>query len=318
MAGKKGKRWHILADPFAAEEDWLAACNSGSVPLARRAPAVGLLTYLVGLLLGLGFAYGACAFVHLGYDLGYRLVELSAGQPSPQAANQGWVAIMSMPALIFPSFLGLFLGLQKRRLGGSRRWYAALALLVLATFALAFADQRSSDLKEAGGHLLCLLSAVCSAFACFAAGDKLYGEIARRLNPARILLPALLYLIPSTIYALLSAAEILALPFSCAQEIALYILLLAVPTALASRLTRARTVGSALAVAAIGSLPIQLANLFNVAGNLVSLSLDTVNLGANLGWRALLSAVIIILLSASATAAGAILGRCLVRQTLAK
>ncbi len=248
-------------------------------------------------------AYGGCAFVHMGYDWGYYLVEKWLGQPSPGAVNQGVMALHSLTHIIFPMFAGMYCGIataisRRQRLGE----VGALALGCVPLFVDSLGGGSRDPLA-----MLSALIPIGTAYLFFRFGFSTFRFLQQRLKPLQLYIPGLLVVVPSAVYGLI-ASNGMGSGLAYWQEALLYSTAIAASSAIAARLTRAADAEVGVLAGAIANSPILLANLINLVGNLGSLLLDRFHVGADLGWSALASAIAISTLCLASLLVGGALG----------
>jgi hypothetical protein len=304
----------ILADPHATENKWLEAAlrldtrKDGSEPwwyqLAWRFPiTVTAIVAFIG-------SYACCAYVDLGFDWGYRLVQHWFGQPGAQASNQGMFAIFALAHIIFPLNLGLSFACAKRYFGGSKKWLPGLIGTMMVSDFIWFGFVDPGFKPMCFCWLACNLSIGLLAFE-FGSSviDRFYTHWNVRqggfINVRRVFPLCAIYLVPSLLVALASMCGI-SLDLRLVPEMLMY----GLPLFLIG-LRAYRPCGS-VALCACGSAlvlaPVAVACLTNLFGTTFALALDAMGCGPDLGWRASMSALYISTYTASATALGCLCG----------
>jgi hypothetical protein len=255
-------------------------------------------------------SYACCAFVSLGFDWGYRLIQLTYGQPGGQASNQGIFAIFALAHIIFPLNLGLSFACAKRYFGEKRTWLPGL----LATMAMA--NLLWFGLIDPGFKPMCFFWFFCNlhvGLLSFALGssviDRFYTHWNVRqggfINIRKVFPLCAIYLVPSLVVAVASM-------FGVSPELRLLpeTLMYASPLFLIG-LFAYRPSGSLTLCAHAAALvlaPVVVACLANVFGTIFCLGLDALRIGPDLGWRATMSGFYIALFTAGATLLGCLAG----------
>lgn len=294
--------WKVVADDGLAESHALpaTACPQ-STSLSTMAERVPPHKLLMAILLSALSAWCGAMAVHVGYDWGYQLIAKLVGQAAE--ASQGVMAFTSLICSIIPMLFGLFLGYFKAAAGARKFWtVAGTSVVVLFLALIVYSGNPPDFLIHPVRTSVQTVLGLGAFFAGLLGGQNVYGSLRERMNrPIRVLLPAMVVYLPLAVASLL-------LNLDFRLELALYSILTMLGAFLSVRLSGAKRWGSTLSIALVSTLPIVLANLLNLFGNLLSLSLDTVGIGAGLGWRALLSAVFISTVALSSALAGGLIG----------
>lgn len=261
-----------------------------------------------------------CTFTQLGFDWGYFAVQAMFGQLPGESSNQGMTAIWAAPTIVFPLMFGMMLAFCRATIPGAYPWRSALALIVAcetAVFMSDFDTGRLSHIANLGKTIPFVAFSLLWGFVCFeGARHKLQSllrkdaDIIRIDDLRRAASSSLVYLVPSLVYGLLAACNFSGSGQSVALEIAVFGGLIF--ASCASAVPRVRhEFAVACALSYIPVMPVIMMGLANVGLNVFSLTLDVFHVGANLGWRALLSASLITGISMIAALAGSITGRLL-------
>jgi hypothetical protein len=339
MTEKLARKWRLIGDPFAPESVWLPACaassvndladfdhqientlsgattvasrstsicdgftalpwGSGSVSNAVAASLASIFRLTSALLLSGAFAYFACASAQLGFDWGYKLVERIFGQAAEE--NQSVTSFYALVFAVMPLVFGLVFGFFKSTWSGTRRWYAAYIIVALCYCINVCLPDNLEHLFSSSRELLPAIPSFVFGLIGLSTGVCIYSALRRRMR----LLPIVL----SGFAALVPAFYVLQSPITLVGEIAVYSLPLIIGSACAAYFARARDRVGAMLMAMVALLPIILVNFGNVACNLISLCLDNFQLGADLSWRALMSACLISMLTFVCAGIGGLIG----------
>lgn len=241
---------------------------------------------------------------HIGYDWGYRLIEQVIGQTS--GVSQGVTAAYSLVYMIMPASFALYFGYLKAYCAGGRLWNFTLhgLLISFAVFVLCSGDIRGLALHPTEG--IWALSGILVSSLLFHFGQKVFHTLENRL-----LKPAVALFAP--VFAFLPTALAATAGLDYRIELVFFVCSLATGAFASAYLARARRLSSALSMGLVATLPVTLSNFFNVGGNLLSIVLDGLSAGAGLGFRAFLSASLIITAAFAAIISGASLA-CYLRQ----
>ncbi len=294
--------WKVVADEVLVDSSsFPATARTGSTGLNQVPDRLPPHKLLMAILLSALAAWCGAMAVHVGYDWGYQLIAKLIGQAAE--ASQGVMAFTSLICSIIPMLFGLFLGYFKAASSAKKSWTIAGTSVVLLFLALLVYSGNPPDfLIHPIRTVIQTVLGLGAFFAGLLGGQNVYRSLRERMSrPIRALLPAMVVYLPLAVASLL-------LNLDFRLELALYCLLTMLGALLSVRLSGAKRWGSTLSIALVSILPIALANLLNICGNLLSLSLDAVGIGAGLGWRALLSAVLISAVALSSALAGGLIG----------
>lgn len=252
------------------------------------------------------FAFAGCSLTYIGYDFAYNMIESFAAQPYQQSMNQAIIALVSQPCLVFPIFLGFSLAYFRARSSGARRWNVALATIVTTEVTLWMVDLLNANAMQLLQNVGWLVAALVVAFGSHRIGLKLLRNEKAHTGSAA----ALSYLFPAGILGALCCVD--SMPgYEHNLETYAYAALIMIASFTAALLAKPATKKQAIAVALVAVAPILMVSVVNVAGNMLSLLLDTYfNAGANLGWRALASAMVILTLTVAASVVAALPVNC--------
>lgn len=251
-----------------------------------------------------GLAFTAISAIGLQHEWGYGAVRDTFGQVS---GNGQWLGSAVMRACyIAPLVGGLSFGYLKQHFQGGAGWRAAGALLPAAfLFCLVWGDG-PTNLAEftKTENILPVMGAFACFFASMFGGEKLFAALAQRTpRVCPILLPGLLALIPM---ALLNELDFMK------EDGAGWILEMCVDgtitffaAAIAASWYRSKTLGTAMTVAFLCSLPFMLSNVWNLGSEVLELALTS---GSRNASAALLSASFISTWSLVWTALGGAAG----------
>jgi hypothetical protein len=272
----------------------------------KQSQTLDWLKFALALTLALTLSYVTCGFVMLGYDWGYDLIDAFFGQPS--GANQGVMAIASLRFLIFPTTFGLSLSLLRSCLGGYRRWYLALAFVCLVSIPALMDTSTFGTLWRHYVDLIGTAVAVIFAIAAFFAGNRILNKFGSAVNPLIALSSSFVYLIPATLYIIMDWFGASIYDWNYKAEVAVYALLIISTACMAVYQSGKADLRASLIVSMVATLPVLAANVLNIFSNILFSLMDLVHTGPDLGWRALLSSVLISLVYALALLAGSRLG----------
>jgi len=295
--------YKVLADPDATESHWLRAAQLlHEKTIESKASNPGAFcAMLTGGFVAIALALSSCLFVRIGYDWGYDAIEAAFGQE--HAADQGMIASFSLPSIIFPLLFGIYLAFAKRHFGGERRWLGLL-FAVIAGEAIFFNVQFPDGHHPLVACATFLAVAEVAGICAFTLGHKLSRATAVfwRWNggpiPKRLLVANLIYVLPAGLYGVLGLSDAVSLYLPYAVEVSAYAGLLGLVGMWCGWSMRSPRVSMTRAYLVVS--PILVANALNVLANMASLFLDRMGIGADLGWRALASALLIALVSATA------------------
>ena len=229
--------------------------------------------------------------VRAGYDWGYKLVALLFQQTS--ALNQGIIANFSIAHVVFPVCVGiLFAGRVRATHAFKLKWILLLSIAGAAVWDSLVDDDLFLRAAEV------LLAALCGVVA--------YGLTRWNRSRNRISNLSLPELWNVPILGTLLASSAICAVSSSDRLFPLEICTYAAGILLISYLCRSRerSIWADLESALLVLSPIFVCNALNLVGNILSLGLDVFGVGAELGWRALLSALIINLVAFAALVLG--------------
>lgn len=252
------------------------------------------------------FAFAGCSLTYIGFDFAYNMVETLAAQPYQESLNQAIIALVAQPCLVFPIFLGFSLAYFRARSTGARRWNLALATIVTMVVTAWMIDLLNANAMQMLMNVGWLVAALGVAFGSHAIGLKL----ARNEKAFTGSAASLSYLFPAGLLGALACVDGMA-GYAYDLEAYAYAAFVMLASVTACLLAKPATKKQALGVALVAVAPILAINVVNVAGNLFSMLLDvTFNAGADLGWRSLASAAIILGVSLVAAVVAALSVRC--------
>ncbi len=282
---KSKSAYRIVSDPFAPEEEWMAAALSlpqvvrtdartSVLQEARKISNVRNVTALAVMTVASLF------LVRGGYDWGYEFVELLVKQD--HGVNQGIVANFSLAHIVFPVCFGILIAGRIRGSHATKlKWILAVSMIGAAVWDSLIDDDlflRAAEILLAG-----------------ASGVVAY--LLTRWNRARLRVSNLnlpeLWNMP-VLGTLIASSAIVA--FTSTENLfPLELITYAVAIGSISYLSRSsvRSKRPDFESALLVLSPIFVCNALNVALNLVSLAIAPLSIGADLGWRALFSAVLI-------------------------
>ncbi len=297
----------LVADAFAAEEQWLPACEAMSTEEGLLNPRRAEIIRSIGLILLALITSAALALlhtitVHAGYNWGYGLIEQICGQPEGEV--QGIWSLTSLGIVVLPGAFGLAFGAHRAHQNGTGKgWlispFVLAAIIPSGSIALVWSEPSLFDWFWA-----IALGAVssCCLLAGLQIGKWVYSELKKRMKAPQMFLWTSLALLPFAIFNFVPG------PSSLPVEVAVYFLSISVGAGIAAYVARSRNFSAAAIAGSFAMLPILLANFMNVASNVLSMAVDT------LEWRALASAIAISSVTAAALCAGGALA-CFVRNT---
>jgi hypothetical protein len=308
MTEKLAAKWRLVSDPFAPESVWLPACAADSsgglsandhkfkksttdyMGMPTRSTAllmaslVATLRLSAALLLSAAFAYVAYMAVQLGFDWGYKLVERMFGQTAQ--ADQAVTASYALVIAVIPCVFGLVFSFFKSALSGTRRWHAAYIIATLSYSTVVCLPNNVHHLFSSLEELLPVIFGLMAGLIGSSTGAWIYGALRKRMRLVPVVLSGLAALLPMVLYVLLS-------PMTLVVGLAIYSISIIMGSACAAYFASPRDRVGAILMAMVALLPIILVNFGNVTCNLISLGLDNLHVGFELGWRALLSACLI-------------------------
>lgn len=251
------------------------------------------------------FGFAGCALSYIGFDFAYNMVERLAGQPYQQSMNQAIIALVAQPCLVFPIFLGFSLAYFRARSTGALRWNVALAALVTTEVTLWMVDLLNANVGQLLMNVGWLAAALAVAFTSHRIGLKLLRNAKAHTGASA----ALSYLFPAGVLGALCFVD--RMPgYDHDLETAAFAALIMVASYTAALLAKPATRKQAIGIALVAVAPVLMVGTVNVAGNLLSLSLDAFNAGANLGMSSLASAVMLLATTLTAAVIAAIPVKC--------
>ncbi|CAN5412105.1 hypothetical protein BH10CYA1_BH10CYA1_01600 [soil metagenome] len=292
---KSKSAYRIVSDPFAPEEEWIVAALSlpqvvkteSRTSILQQARKISSFRNATALAI---MTVSSVFLVRGGYDWGYKIVDLMFSQE--RALNQGMIANFSLAHLVFPVCFGILIAGRVRGSHATKlKWILAVSVIGAAVWDSLVDDDlffRAAEIAFAGasGVVAYLLTRWNRA----------------RLRVSNLNLPELWNL--PVLGTLIASSTIVAFT-STGRFFALELITYAGAISLISYLSRSVSskrpdFESALLVLS----PIFVCNALNVILNLLSMVIDPVKMGADLGWRALLSAVLINCVAYTALYAG--------------
>jgi len=282
---KSKSAYRIVSDPFAPEEEWMAAALSLPVVVktetrtsvleqARKISSFRTVTALAIMTVSSVF------LIRGGYDWGYKIVDFMFGQQ--RALNQGIIANFSIAHIVFPVCFGILIAGRVRGEHATKlKWILAVSIIGAAVWDSLVDDDlffRAAEIAvaAASGVVAYLLTRWNRA----------------RLRVSNLNLPELwnwqvlgTLIVSSTIVAFTSTERWFPV------ELIAYAGSIGLISYLSRSSVRSKRPDFESALLVLS--PIFVCNSLNVILNLISMALDPAKLGADLGWRALLSALLI-------------------------
>ncbi|HEY9785902.1 MAG TPA: hypothetical protein V6D17_10905 [Candidatus Obscuribacterales bacterium] len=291
-----------IAGPYAVPRFGAPQCDAPQSWCAKDWLKLAACSVLAGI-----FAIGACHFVDVSFDMGYRIVERLFGQA--HESNQGWTAIYAQYLVFLPACAAWFMGCCRTFHGRTRKWAVALAIIIAGW--IVFVCQNVSSGGSASAAYISMAPLISlSAILGFRSALRFCQAIRGRVLPSRLLLPGIVTLCLGSLYLVLPPES---LPYNVSW--ALHALLLACCAFAVTRIMRIRDTVTGLIAGVFTTMPLLMVNALNVFGNLLSLGLDNFGFGLDLGWRALLSASIIATIYLLSLACGAAIAVLLDRKS---
>lgn len=256
---------------------------------------------IVALAVSAVFAFVANCAIQVGYDWGYHLVERFAGQV--YESNQGWGAIYSSLFFAMPMFFGFAFGCFQRAWNVTRRVRTASFTLALAAI-LSWCGclmLGSDDFSVVAKLCWTLPSILFGAFGLWL-GFHYYRELRRRVHLRTLLIFGIGCLM------IVGSPKLFQADVPYIAELFLCTTALFATGAGVSYFARPRHRSGAVLMSFASMFPILIANILNIVGNLLCLSLDCFGVGPHLGWRALASALFINILTFGAATYGGLFG----------
>lgn len=296
--------WKVVADPSAPESAWLPACTVvGSKAVCKqnhRNAATGWFLLIASLLCALAASIGAQFAVDLGFDWGYYLTELLVKQPP---SDQGFIAAIATAVLVPPMVFGAFAG-QLSSIFSDRKWLRLLPFLGTLSF---FAVMLLNSTRDSSVEFENLVEMGCLCAICLLLSQLAF-SITRRLtcwlkkmSPGKAV-----FFAPMVMFSLLAPLADSTSVFSGhpLKTLAIYCAIIAAITFTGAFFSRARKAATSIGFAMGVSAPITIVMGLNVLCTVVSLFLDSVGAGAAIGWRACMSAVLILVATMLSTFTG--------------
>ncbi|MBS1953592.1 MAG: hypothetical protein JST89_05390 [Cyanobacteria bacterium SZAS-4] len=282
---KSKSAYRIVSDPFAPEEEWMAAALSlpqvvridARTSVLQEAKKISSFRNVTALAI---MTVSSVFLVQGGYDWGYAFVDLLVKQD--HGVSQGIVANFSLAHVVLPVCFGILIAGRTRGNHATKlKWILSVSMIV-ATVWDSLVD---SDLFLRALEVL------------LAGASGVVAYLLTRWNRARLRvsnltlpdlwnLPVLSTLIASSAVVAYAASENLH-----AFELIAYAAAIALISYLSRSPLRSRRPDFENALLVLS--PIFVCNALNVALNLLSLAIEPFKIGAELGWRALFSAVLI-------------------------
>lgn len=282
---KSKSAYRIVSDPFAPEEEWLAAALSlpqvvridARTSVLQEARKISSFRNVTALAI---MTVASVFLVRGGYDWGYAFVDMLVKQE--HGVNQGIVANFSLAHLVFPVCFGILVAGRVRGNHATKlKWILAVSMIG----AVVWDSLVDDDLFLRAAEVL------------LAGASGVVAYLLTRWNRARLRVSNLnlpeLWNLP-VLGTLIGSSTIVA--FTASEKLySVELITYAAAIGLISYLSRSpvRSKRPDFENALLVLSPIFVCNALNVGLNLLSLAFDPFHLGADLGWRALLSAVLI-------------------------
>lgn len=258
--------------------------------------AKALLLFIACTLTSLAAACSLTSYLYYGLDAGYRVVQLLVGQPdSPQAVIAGQGLIY----LALPIAFSAVLGFLKEHCRGGDCWLAMVLALIGTIAGLEF----SLDMHPANVCTLAPWTAasIIMALAAWRIGKVAYRYFSEDTDAPFVVGPALAIFVPAGIFFWTGETH----P-GLALEMAFYFVLASAAATITGFISRGKRFSQCLTVATVALSPVLISIVVNFWACLTSLYLDVFEHGLDIGWRALLSAGLIVLYTGTAIALGAL------------
>jgi hypothetical protein len=247
---------------------------------------------LTGILfLVVALSYVNACMISLGLDWGYDLIAAIAGQN--QELNQGIMCMNALSFAAFPLGIGVYIAYTETFLARpqTKLWLGiTLGLCTLPVLFHLWLESGSIKAQEIVIETLCALTVGALSFLCT---RPLIKRVSAFTNPMFAFKASLIYLIPIALAYLLTTSGLLEGERGYLEELLAYAILLFATCAIVLKKTKPTNKTQLMFVSLLATIPIAYANLLNVLGNLLSLSLDTIHMGANLSGQALFSSLLI-------------------------
>jgi hypothetical protein len=265
-------------------------------------PFVGAALFAAGLIASYYVTVGAAALANMGYNWGYHLVEHMVGQPQ----SDQFIGACVLSGVFVPAIAaGFSLTYFESALG--KNWHSAILLPFFICGCAFIQNGMPSQWSDVVSCLPYLLGALIPAYASRFIAKKIYPELAMRINAKRFLA-----CIAFTLWAAYSLRSI-HWDDKWLLQCFTYCAFMFCTAATAAILARAKTASAGFTAGFFVSLPVTVADIANVVLNVGCLSLNTFGMGWQLGWRALLSALIITICSIVLSGLGGVCGSLIVK-----
>ncbi len=310
MKEKVTTHWKIVEDPHAPEEHWLPACwalseqgaSKNHTSSSRTVPGSFFQALTASSLLAACMAF----FAMFSCDWGREVLEEFIGDQS--FAAERFFAFLNIVYVLFPITLGLIFGCFKCAKKGSRSW--GLGLLAVAAAPLTASIPWGFDSPIVPFLAAWAAAGLLGCWAAFVAAGSLFAALERRLTPRKVLLPALLYLIPSGLLVLKNWDG----NFGFKEEVIVFNSLVFGAALLSAYRSRMKTNSSGLAAAFVVTMPVVIWNCINLGVAVFARGLTASLISPDLTPQALISALVIAGSTTLASAAGGITGAGLYRR----
>jgi hypothetical protein len=237
-------------------------------------------------------AWCVTSTVGVMFDFGYEAVQSMFGQPD---SNQGVFAGMALWFVVMPFSFALTFGYARRIVAGPSFWNGVPALIVVGLGSFILSVDSSMDAMVE--MIPWFLVACTIAYAGYFVGQNLMRKITDETS-RRLIAAGVIACVPCGV---LSAFSI---DLSYKLEIALCAAtLLSAATFVAGR-CKTRSLSARLKMVSLAMLPIFIPLTLNVTGCMVSLFADCLGIGVDLGWRAAVSAVCLLIFATANAAIG--------------
>lgn len=275
-------------------DDFIRVASHGHRTVAPSVDAriLAVARFTLAIICSAILGWSSASIVGMGFDAGYQLVTNAYGHTQ---AQQGVIAAMALWFAVLPLSCSFIFGWCKTTMKGSIIWNTVPAIGVTGLASIAFlADLDAQSVMEFAPWItFALIFAYCAHFA----GQKL----ARRSeDKAHFLLISMCAFLPAgyCVYTGMTIEPMIELVVFCGSlMVAAFVCVKHADTLLLT---------SALRISTVVLIPVLIPLVFNVAANILSLYFDLFGLGANLGWRALASAQMLLIATALAIGAASI------------
>ncbi len=277
--------YRIVSDPFAPEEEWVEAALS--LPVVKKPDTRASVLQKAKIVSNFRTVAALCIMtassillVRGGYDWGYKLIDVMFGQA--RAFNQGIMANFSLAHAVFPICLGILVAGRVRGKHSTKLLWIILGSTVGAAL---WDSLLANDMFYRAGEIaLAAFSGVVAYF--MTRWNRARLRVSNLNLPDLWNLPILGVLVASSVCMIFTSTERL---FSI--ELLVYALAIGSVSYLSRSSLRSKRPEFENALLVLS--PIFVCNALNLLLNLLSIVFDPVGMGADLGWRALLSAVLI-------------------------